>query len=149
MQIIRTQPNIGKRIFAGFIDYLLIYLLILTFFFTFGETNSDGEYIISGLSIFIQFFIWFIITVGIEIGLGATLGNSIVGLKAISINGTNRKLTFGESFLRHLFDPIDMFLFGLVGIITINNTERNQRVGDLLAKTIVVPSKYLTELKME
>jgi len=146
---LKTESNIGKRILAGFIDYLLIYVLILTFFFTFGETNTDGEYIISGLSVLIQVFIWFIITVGIEIGFGATLGNSIVGLRAIPINGINRRLTFGESFIRHLLDPIDMFLFGLVGIISINNSERNQRVGDLMAKTIVVSSKYLAEIKME
>ena len=40
-----------------------------------------------------------------------------------------------------------MFFFGLVGIITIKNTDKNQRVGDLWAKTIVVPIKSLTEIK--
>jgi len=88
-------------------------------------------------------------TVGLEIGFGATLRNSLVGLKPIPKNGTNRKLTFGEAFKRHLLDPIDMFFFGLVGIITIKNTDLNQRVGDLWAKTIVVPIKSLNELKTE
>ena len=84
-------------------------------------------------------------TVGLESGLGATIGNSLVGLKAIPKNGTNRKLTFSESFKRHLLDPIDMFFFGLVAIITIKNTEMNQRIGDLGAKTIVVSIKSLNE----
>jgi len=66
---------------------------------------------------------WGIITIGIENWLGATLGNQIVGLTAISINGINRELTLGQSFRRHLCDPIDMFVLGLVGIIVIQKTE--------------------------
>jgi uncharacterized RDD family membrane protein YckC len=144
MQNIRTKPNTGKRFLAGFIDYLLIYAFTLVFIFTFGETNEDGEYIITGLLASIPLIFWGIMTVGLEIGIGATIGNSLVGLKAIPKNGINRNLTFGESLKRHLVDPIDMFFFGLVGIITINNTDLNQRVGDLWAGTIVVRNKNLT-----
>lgn len=82
-------------------------------------------------------------TVGLEIGLGGTFGNSLLGIKAIPINGVNRNLTFIESLKRHLADPLDIFFFGLVAIITINSTDRNQRVGDLWAKTIVVKMKQL------
>ena len=84
-------------------------------------------------------------TVGLEIGLGGTLGNSLAGLKAIPENGINRKLTFGESFKRHLLDPIVMFFSGLIGIVTIKNTEKNQRLGDIWGKTIVIKNKNLTE----
>ena len=77
-------------------------------------------------------------TVGLETIVGGTVGNLIVGLKAIPINGQYRKLTFLESFKRHLLDPVDMFFFGLVGIIVIKNTPYNQRVGDLWAKTMVI-----------
>ena len=64
-------------------------------------------------------------TVGCESGLGGTVGNSLVGLKAIPISGQNRNLTFFQSFKRHIMDPVDMFLFGLVGIIIIKNTDKN------------------------
>ena len=43
-----------------------------------------------------------------------------------------------QSFKRHLLDPIDMSMFGLIAIIIIKNTNYNQRLGDLWAKTIVV-----------
>ncbi|MDN3725550.1 RDD family protein, partial [Aequorivita sp. SDUM287046] len=145
----KTEPNIGKRFLAGFLDYLLIYAFVLTFIFAFGEPNVDGEYSVTGFSALIPISFWLIMTVGLEIGIGATIGNSVVGLKAIPKNGTNRKLTFGESFKRHLLDPIDMFFFGLVGVMTIKNTELNQRIGDLWAETIVVPTKSLPELKTE
>tara|TARA_R110002074_G_C12214932_1_gene636651 strand:+ start:64 stop:531 length:468 start_codon:yes stop_codon:yes gene_type:complete len=146
---IKTEPNIGNRFVAGLVDYIIIYGVTFFLIFTFGEPNDEGGYSLNGLPGLIPIIFWLIMTVGLEIGFGATIGNSLVGIKAIPKNGTNRKLTFGESFKRHLLDPIDMFFFGLVGIITIKNTDLNQRVGDLWAKTIVVPIKSLTELKSE
>ena len=149
MQNIKTEPNIGNRILAGFIDYLIIYGFTFFLIFAIGEPNNEGEYSLNGAPALIPMIFWLIMTVGLESGLGGTIGNSLVGLKAIPISGINRKLTFGESFKRHLLDPIDMLFFGLVGIITINNTFKNQRVGDLWAKTIVVPMKYMNGTKPE
>ncbi|MDT0555408.1 RDD family protein [Patiriisocius hiemis] len=130
-----------RRIIAGLIDYSIIYGFLLFFVFTYGQPNNDGGYSISGFPSFAPICFWFLMTVGFESGLGGTIGNSLVGLKAIPLNGNNRKLTFIESLKRHLLDPVDMFFFGLVGIVTINNTKNNQRVGDIWAKTIVVPLK--------
>ena len=142
---LKTQPNIGKRILAGFIDYLIIYTFFFIYIYTFGEPNAEGEYSVNGLPALVPILFWGIMTVGLEIGRGATLGNSLVGLKAIPKNGTNRKLTFGESFKRHLLDPIDMVFFGLIGIVTIKNTDKNQRLGDIWGHTIVVRTENLTE----
>jgi uncharacterized RDD family membrane protein YckC len=72
-----------------------------------------------------------------EVFLGATLGNSIVGLKPISLTRNNGELSLSQSIKRHILDPIDMFPFGLIAIITIKNTDRNQRLGDIWAKTVV------------
>ena len=138
---LKTKPNIGNRIFAGLIDYIIIYAITFFLIFTLGQPNDEGGYSLNGLPALIPMIFWLILTVGFEIGLGATLGNLIVGLKPVSKNDPNRKLTFTESLKRHLLDPIDMFFFGLVGIITIKNTDLNQRVGDLWAKTIVVSIK--------
>lgn len=146
MQNIKTEPNIGNRLVAGLIDYIIIYGFTFFLIFTIGEPYNEGGYSLNGAPALIPMIFWLIMTVGLESGLGGTIGNSLVGLKAIPMNGKNRKLTFGESFKRHLIDPVDMFFFGLVGIITIKNTEKNQRVGDLWAKTIVVSMKSLAEL---
>jgi len=145
----KTEPNLGNRILAGLIDYTLIYFFTFTMVFVLGEPNEEGVYSLSGGPSLIPILFWLIMTVGLEIGLGATLGNSIAGLKAIPISGQNRKLTFGQSLKRHLLDPVDMFFFGLPGIITIKNTDKNQRIGDLWAKTIVVKEKKLTEIQTE
>ena len=142
---IKTESNIGNRFVAGLVDYIIIYGFTFFLSYTIGEPNNEGGTSLSGLPALIPIIFWLIMTVGLESGLGATIGNSLVGLKAIPKNGTNRKLTFSESFKRHLLDPIDMFFFGLVAIITIKNTEMNQRIGDLWAKTIVVSIKFLNE----
>ena len=149
MNNIKTKPNIGKRFIAGLVDYVIIYGLTFILIFTIGEPNDEGGYSLNGAPALIPMLLWFIMTVGLEIGLGGTIGNSIVGLKAIPMSGTHRKLTFGESLKRHLLDPIDMFFFGLVAIVTIKNTANNQRVGDLWGGTIVVPMKSLNELNTE
>lgn len=142
---IKTESNIGNRFVAGLVDYIIIYGFTFFLSYTIGEPNNEGGTSLSGLPALIPIIFWLIMTVGLESGLGATIGNSLVGLKAIPKNGTNRKLTFSESFKRHLLDPIDMFFFGLVAIITIKNTEMNQRIGDLWAKTIVISIKSLNE----
>ena len=134
---LRTEPNIGNRFVAGLVDYIIIYGFTFFLVYTIGEPNNEGGYSLNGLPGLIPIIFWLIMTVGLETGLGGTIGNSLVGLKAIPKNGTNRKLTFSESFKRHLLDPIDMFFFGLIGIITIKNTEKNQRVGDYGRKLLL------------
>ncbi|WP_461587949.1 RDD family protein [Winogradskyella sp.] len=134
----RTRPHLLRRILAGVVDYILIYIITLFLIFTLGEQNSDGEYALNGILALVPILFWFLMTVGIETSLGYTLGNGVAGIKPIPLTGESRKLTLGESLKRHLLDPIDMSFFGIVGIITINSTEKNQRLGDLWGKTIVV-----------
>lgn len=138
MTLIETKPHIGRRIIACSIDYTIIYMFLIVSIFLLGEPTVDGTYEINGAPAFIPIGFWLLMTVGLETIVGGTIGNLIVGLKAIPIDGQYRKLTFLESFKRHLLDPVDMFFFGLVGIIVIKNTPYNQRVGDLWAKTMVI-----------
>jgi uncharacterized RDD family membrane protein YckC len=149
----KTQPLIGKRIIAGLIDYAIIYGFLIIFILIFGEPNETGEYSVNGNKSIVPVLFWAIMTIGIEQLIGETLGNSLVDLKPISMRqninsnfkGSNTKPTFGQSFKRHLLDPIDMFLFGLIGILTIKNSEKNQRLGDMWAKTIVVKTSDLKQ----
>ncbi len=138
-----TKPNISKRYVAGFIDYFIIYAFCFTYVFLYGEPDAEGAYSVSGFPALVPVIFWGIMTVGLEMFSGETLGNLVVGLKATPKNGENRKLTFGESFKRHLLDTIDMFFFGLIAVVTIKNTDKHQRLGDIWANTIVVNSKDL------
>jgi uncharacterized RDD family membrane protein YckC len=132
-----TKPNIWKRLFAGLIDYLIIFVFTYLIFDIWGEKDLDGEIQVEGFAALLITFMWFFFTVILEQFYGATLGNSIFNLKPISIKNNNRKLTFGQSLKRHLLDTIDLSPL-CIGILLIKNTEKNQRLGDLWAKTIVI-----------
>lgn len=135
------KTNLGKRFTAGLIDYSIIWIFCYVFIYSFGSPNEEGGYSVTGFLTLIPTLFWFCFTVLLEQFFGATLGNAIVGLKPQSLTRNNGELTFGQSLKRHLVDPLDMFPFGLIGIITIKNTDKNQRLGDLWAQTIVLDCK--------
>ena len=136
----KTEKFITRRIIAGFIDYTIIFSLTAFYIFQFGEMNSEGAYTVNGIKVFPIIIFWLIYICGIETLLDSTLGNYIVGLKPVDLN-TESKITFKQSFLRHIVDTIDMSFFGLVAIIIIKNSNESQRLGDLLAKTKVIKIK--------
>ena len=147
---IKTSLNIGDRIVAGIVDYIIIFSFLFYYVYAFGEPVEDGGYSVNGLPTLVPFLFWGIMTIGFEQWFGATLGNLLVGLKPASIREStftnSNKLTFGQSFKRHFLDPIDMFFFGLIGIVTIKNTDKNQRLGDIWANTIVVKTSDFRKL---
>lgn len=68
---------------------------------------------------------------------GCTIGKKRFGLKVISADGS--KLSLKQCILRELVRPIDMLIFP--AFLCIMLTEKSQRLGDLLAGTIVCHSK--------
>ena len=140
-QNISTKPNLWKRMFAGLIDYTFMFGILYTLCLYFGEPTEDGGYTLNGLPGLSMIIIWFIYMIGFELKCGGTLGNLIFDLKVVSIKSNNAQISFGQSFKRHFVDMIDIWPFGLFGIILIKNTKYNQRLGDLWAKTIVIDTK--------
>ncbi|KQB37803.1 RDD family protein [Flavobacterium aquidurense] len=135
-----TKPNLKKRIFAGLIDYVLMFSMLYIMFAYFGERTPKG-YELKGFPALATTLIWGLYMIGFELKFGGTLGNLMFDLQVISIRDTNStSLSFGQSFKRHLLDIIDLCFFGLIGIVLIKNTKYNQRLGDLWAKTIVIDS---------
>jgi len=137
MQSKNSKTNLGKRFFAGLIDHSIICTFFYVFVYSVGHPNDDGGYSVDGILALVPVLFWFVFTVLLEVLFEATLGNSIMRLKPKSLIKNNGELSFSQSLKRHLLDPIDMFMFGLIGVITIKNTDRNQRLGDIWAKTIV------------
>ena len=133
-----TKPYLKRRFLAGLIDYSIVYLVFVTLILTMGSPDSNGDYSITGWGVLIPFFCWFLLIVVTEQVFGSTIGNGVVGLKPLSIENRPGKPHVFQSLKRHLLDPVDMLFFGIIAIIVIKNTAKNQRIGDLWAKTIVV-----------
>lgn len=123
---------------AGFIDYGIIFLFTGLIFYFFGESKNERGFFIGWLPVFGVMLFWFFFTVGLEHLVGATIGNILQNLKPVPKADPRVYLTFSQSFKRHLLDLVDLWLFGLLGIILIKNTKYHQRLGDLWAKTIVL-----------
>ena len=136
--LLKTKPNLGKRFVAGLIDYGLIMLYFFLMIYLYGEPNDESGYSVNGWPGFSILLVWFILTIGLEQMTGSTLGNKSQGLKVVPKTDPRKPLSFGQSLKRHLLDMIDLWPFGLIGILTIKNTEYNQRLGDLWGKSVVI-----------
>jgi uncharacterized RDD family membrane protein YckC len=125
---------------AIFIDYLIYFFIFYLMGKYFGEaTISDGNFQIhiTGFPALVCFAMWFVLFPIIEGKNGQTIGKMIFNIKVINENGN--PIFFKEALVRHLFDLVDFFPFlGIVGIFVASSNNSKQRVGDLVAKTIVV-----------
>lgn len=134
---ISTKANVLRRIFAGFIDYGVILLFYGLLYYFFGSMDKDGDYSIESLPALFFMVFWAFWTIGAEQFFGTTLGNYLNELQVVSTL-SEPELTFSQSLKRHLLDILDLWPFGILGILLIKNTRYNQRLGDLWAKTIVI-----------
>jgi len=81
-------------------------------------------------------FLYFVLLEG-PMGNGQTLGKKVLGIKVTTEDG--KALSYGKSAIRNILRVIDMLpTLYVVGIILIFMTEKDQRLGDIVAKTIVV-----------
>lgn len=141
-----VYASIGRRWLGAFIDYIIYIVIYSVLLYALGtaQMNEEGSttYAATGIAaLFIICGTWFLLFPAIEaINNGQTIGKAIVGVRVKKLNGD--KANFGLVLVRHLFDFVDyMPFFGIVGLIVAGNTNNNQRVGDLVAQTIVVNSR--------
>lgn len=136
-----TQQRTGltNRFIASFIDYIVITCFFMIYVYNFGEPNYEGGYTVHGIKALVPIIFWFIYLIVIESLFNATVGHFLLGLKVVKIDYS--RIDFINSLKRHLIDPIDFFLFGIPAMICIRNTELNQRLGDLWAKTLIINDK--------
>ena len=131
------KKHVGRRILAGLIDYTIFISITYFYVYIFGNKDDEGAFSVSGIKALPVLLFWILYFCLIETSLNATLGNYFLNLKPVDIK-TENNVTFKQSFLRHLVDPIDMFFFGIVAIIIIKNSKESQRLGDLLGQTKVI-----------
>ncbi len=138
-----SMLNRGVALLLDFI-VKIIYILIISFIIgmLFTGINLFGD---QTLSYLIQFvLIWIPITfysLILEYLLkGQTVGKLIMGIRVVSITGENAKIN--DYIMRWLFRIVDFwFSLGGIGAMLIYTSQNSQRVGDILAQTIVIKNK--------
>lgn len=126
---------------AGILYVALAFLLfrfglknqVIVKFFLLPEKYSNYSYAIGIIMYFlIQESLW-----------GRTIAKKLMGLYVV--NEDLSKPTIGQATIRNFFRVIDQVL--VVGSAAVFFNKRNQRLGDIVAKTYVVDKKELEQLK--
>ncbi|MDP1828203.1 MAG: RDD family protein [Archangium sp.] len=129
---------------------LFIVVLLISLLVSAGGAAVGGAGVgesLFGLGVAAQFVIWFLIDWGYMVLLetawsGQTVGKKMMGLRVIQDTGV--RVGVYQSLLRNLVRPLDKLpIFYLVGGVAALFSGTQQRVGDLLAGTIVVRERRL------
>ncbi len=145
----RAQMSVArivlKRGIAGLIDYGVYFSFLVAYFAVFGEARADGRFELVGVGhLLVLVSVWMFLLPGLEAVLGYTLGKGLMDLKVVGLN--HRKVTFGHAIMRHLLDPLDVFL-ALVVFAFVWRSRTPRRVGDLWAGTYVISDDAASEEK--
>jgi uncharacterized RDD family membrane protein YckC len=124
---------IWHRILAYFIDSILMGLIWVAFILIGTVLSEMGSLIL----IFVGLIGTFVYGFLLEGLYGYTPGKRLLGLVVIKSDGSN--CTVGASVVRNLLWIVDSLpTANLLAMVLILLTDDNQRVGDLLADTVVV-----------
>lgn len=139
VQITIELASLGQRIGAFLIDFFLVYLVLIlstvALFLALGVDLQRTEFgfVLVGFYLVMAFY-----HLGMEYFFdGQSLGKKMLGIQVVRIDGD--EAGFFHYFMRWMFRLIDITLStGVVAIIAIALTDKQQRIGDILAGTTVV-----------
>jgi len=144
--------GLGQRIVAFIIDSIILGLTVaaivaasifarfeilslpsLRMDFMTGRITHPLLWIISAAIPFVYYF-------AMETNWGQTLGKKIVGIRVLKADG--RRCDFTASAIRNVLRFVDNLFFGLIGVLLIATSAKKQRLGDILAGTVVVKKQF-------
>lgn len=138
----KIKYNLVRKIVATIIDYTLTFIFTFWYIYEFGAPNDEGGYSVSGVGALFPLAFWLLYFVIAEKYCAATLGHEIVKLRVVSVDGS--PLTFTQVLKRRVCDAIEISsCFGLIAFFIAENNEKHQRLGDILAKTLVIGKNEL------
>ena len=129
-----TNGNvIWHRVGAFFIDSILMGLIWVPVMLA-GAALGEIGFLVFTLAGLVATLVYGFLLEGLY---GYTPGKYLLGLVVIKPDGSN--CTIGASILRNLLWIVDALpTFNLIAMVSILLTDDNQRVGDLVADTVVV-----------
>lgn len=140
-----TLAGVGTRGAAALIDLLIMFVLggTLVYLAVLLDRALDGTEWVTAVAIIAQFMLLWGYSVAFEaLWDGQTPGKRLLGLRVVRNGGGG--VDIGASAARNLLRFVDFLPFGyFVGMVSIIANSRNQRLGDLVAGTIVVRERLL------
>ena len=141
-----TAASVGDRILGQLLDSLvkiaygiMVYLIVQIFSLENLFDGLDQWSIIAIISV-IGLPVMFYSLIQESLWEGQTIGKKLMKVKVIKLDGY--QAGFGDYLIRWLFRLIDISVGnGVIGLITIVSSSKNQRLGDMAAGTAIISLK--------
>lgn len=138
--------SLGDRMVASIIDWVVIIAYFILFISIIGFSNmnrfiSGNEWVF--ILLLLPVFMYDLIS---EMVLnGQSVGKRVMGIKVISLDGGPG--SFAQYLIRWVFRLVDFTLTSsLLALVMIAVTEKKQRLGDVIAGTILIKTRPRTQL---
>jgi uncharacterized RDD family membrane protein YckC len=131
-----NRAGISIRAVEAFLDLIVCYGILWGVAFLTGHANG-GNIAMNGAPAFIGFFLCLVYFTVLEALTGATIGKYLTNLRVVR-DRDGGPIGWGPAVVRNLLRIIDGILLYLIGFILVCATKKHQRIGDLVAGTIVV-----------
>lgn len=139
--------SLGDRIAGAIIDDLIIagYVIAMFALFSFFSLKSSfsGGYVF--IIILLAVPVIFYDLASELLFNGQSAGKKMAGIRVLSLTG--EQPSFSQYLIRWIFRLIDFTISGhMAGVILVAATEKNQRLGDIIAGTVLVKTKRRTQI---
>jgi uncharacterized RDD family membrane protein YckC len=132
---------VGRRVVQYVIDYVLVGIIPGIAYWLFdrggGFLHGFGWTIATLIALVVYLWYWVIRPHGHH---GQTFGMQLLGVRVISKDGGPASMV--QLLVRGVLLIVDTFLFGLVGLVTMMASRYHQRVGDHVARTLVIGASH-------
>jgi uncharacterized RDD family membrane protein YckC len=134
----QNETNVvGRRVIQYVIDYILVGIIPGIAYWLLdrgsGVLHGFGWALATLIALVVYLWYWVLRPNSRD---GQTFGMQLLGLRIISKDGGPANMV--QYFVRAVLLVVDTFAFGLVGLITMMASRYHQRVGDHVARTLVV-----------
>lgn len=129
--------NLLRRGVAYSIDLIIISAILQLYLFCFGTPAESGSgYTASRIELLLIVLGWYIYFVFFEYRFNTTPGKAVFRLRVVRENG--EKPILFDILKRRSLDMIELVFIVILAPIMVLATDKQQRLGDLIAKTTVV-----------
>ncbi|KIX22328.1 transporter [Flavobacterium sp. 316] len=141
-----TAASVGDRLLGQLLDTLVKAAYIIAVYFVINVFDLDrffrgmDQWSIMGIFSIIGLPIMFYSLIQESLWEGQTIAKKLLKMKVIKIDGY--QAGFGDYLVRWLFRLIEVLIgSGVIGLIAIVTSNKNQRLGDMAAGTAVISLK--------
>lgn len=143
-----NTAHIGDRILAYVIDLVVkvAYFLVLIYIIGnigfverfFNSLDSDYSRVVLLVTFLLPYFLYSLVLE--SLWEGQTIGKRIMKIKVVKVDGF--QASFGDYLIRWIFRLVDINITsGIIGLVSILFSSKNQRLGDMTAGTAVISLK--------